>query len=277
MPRAGERNTLSNGMMRTLLSLATLAAPVAAQSQTPPADPLDSPMWDYHAGKLFAGAPVVFDPRVEVALPVVTENQHVLPVTVDARALGEVVRIVIFADLNPIPVAVEYSPLAAQAFIATRIKLDQRTPVRAAVLTADGVWHVGGDWVDAAGGGCSAPPLSRVRGDWADHLGELRGAAWSAPGATRLRLSFRHPMDTGLVENIPAYNIDQLTVSDAEGRTLARMAVHGSVSEDPSFTLLLAPGLAGDLAVAARDTGGLEFAGTLAAGSGARVAAAATR
>lgn len=277
MPRVREWNTLSNGMMRTLLSFAMLAAPVAAQSQTPPADPLGSPMWDYHAGKLFAGAPVVFDPRVEVTLPVLTENQHVMPVTVDARALGEVVRIVIFADLNPIPVAVEYTPLAAQAFIATRIKLDQRTPVRAAVLTADGVWHVAGDWVDAAGGGCSAPPLSRVRGDWADHLGELRGAAWSAPGATRLRLSFRHPMDTGLVENIPAYNIDQLKVSDAAGRALARMTVHGSVSEDPSFTLLLAPGLAGDLAVAARDTGGFEFAGTLAAGSGARVAAAATR
>jgi len=261
-------------MIRKLAPLALLAAPAAALAEAPPPDPLGSPMWDYHAGKLFAGAPVVFDERVRVELPVLTENQHVMPVTVDARALGEVVRILIFADLNPIPVAVEYSPLAAQAFIATRIKLDQRTPVRAAVLTADGVWRVAGAWVDAAGGGCSAPPLSRVRGDWADHLGEIRGATWAEPEATRVRMSFRHPMDTGLVENIGVYNLERLTVSDAAGEPLARMVIHASVSEDPSFTLLLAPGAEGSLAIAARDSGGLEFAGSLAPASGARIAAA---
>lgn len=250
-----------------------MAAPAAAIAGPLPADPLGSPMWDHHAGKIFAGAPVVFDDRVKIDLPMLTENQHVMPVAVDARALGDVVRIVVFADLNPIPIAVEYTPLAAQAYVATRIKLDQRTPVRAAVLTADGVWHVTGAWIDAAGGGCSAPPLSRVRGDWADHLGELRGALWAAPDATRLRLAFRHPMDTGLVENIAVYNIEQLTVSDADGTPLARMRIHASVSEDPSFTLMLAPGTAGMLAVAARDSGGLEFGGTLAAGGAARIAA----
>lgn len=273
-------HTLPFGMIRKLLTIAALLAPAAAFGQNPPVDtlgpvdPLGSPMWDYHAGKLFAGAPVVFDDRIRVELPMLTENQHVMPVTVDARALGQVVRIVLFADLNPIPVAIDYTPLAAEAFVATRIKLDQRTPVRAAVLTADGVWHVAGGWVDAAGGGCSAPPLSRVRGDWADHLGEMRGAVWADDGATRVRVAFRHPMDTGLVENIPEYNIETLTVSDATGTPLARMRIHASVSEDPSFTLLLtAPG-EGGFAVAARDSGGLEFEGVLAAASGAKVAAA---
>ncbi|WP_086619688.1 quinoprotein dehydrogenase-associated SoxYZ-like carrier [Erythrobacter tepidarius] len=268
-------------MIRSLLSLAlgasALATPAAALAEPLPADPLGSPMWEYHAGKLFAGAPVVFDPRVMVALPMLTENQHVMPVTVDARALNEVKRIVIFADLNPIPVAVEYTPLAAHAFIATRIKLDQRTPVRAAVLTADGVWHVAGGWVDAAGGGCSAPPVSRVRGDWADHLGELRGAVWQGADAIRVRMSLRHPMDTGLVENIPAYNLEQLTVSDAHGTPLARLVVHGSVSEDPVFTLMLAPAAKGELAVSGRDTGGLEFGGRLLPTSGTRIAAAVAR
>lgn len=271
------RNTLSLGMMRKILSLAMLLAPSAALAQALPADPLGSPMWDHHAARIFAGAPVVFDDRVRVDLPMLAENQHVMPVTVDARMLGEVVRIVIFADLNPIPVAIEYEPIEAQAYVATRIKLDQRTPVRAAVLTADGVWHVAGAWVDAAGGGCSAPPLSRVRGDWADHLGEMRGAVWSLADATRVRMSFRHPMDTGLVENIPAYNIERLTVSDAGGQPLARMTVHGSVSEDPSFTVMLAPRSDGMLAVEARDTGGMEFAGMLAPASGARIAAATRR
>lgn len=262
-------------MMARILSLALLALPAAAFAQPLPRDPLSSPMWEYHAGKLFAGAPVVFDDAVRVDLPMLAENQHVLPVTVDARSLEKVVRIVLFADLNPIPVAVEYEPIAAQAFIATRIKLDQRTPVRAAALTADGVWHVAGGWVDAAGGGCSAPPLSRVRGDWADHLGEMRGSVWSGAVATRVRLTVRHPMDTGLVENIPLYNIDSVVFSDAAGGTLARMTVHASVSEDPAFTLMLPAGHADGLAVAVRDTGGMEFAGVLPAGGATRPAAAA--
>jgi sulfur-oxidizing protein SoxY len=261
-------------MIRLASLLALMATPAAALAAPPGSDPLGSPMWDYHAARVFADAPVVFDERVKVVLPMLAENQHVVPVTVDARALSDVRRIVIFADLNPIPVAVEYTPLAAQAFIATRIKLDQRTPVRAAVLTGDGVWHVAGEWVDAAGGGCSAPPLSRVRGDWADHLGEMRGGLWDDGEATRLRVAFRHPMDTGLVENIPVYNIEQLTISDAAGTPLARLVVHASVSEDPAFTFKFAPALGGDLKVAARDTGGLEFTGKLAAGSGARIAAA---
>ncbi len=231
-------------------------------------------MWDYHASKIFEGAPAVFDDRVKVELPMLAENQHVMPVTVDARALEDVKRIVLFADLNPIPIAVEYSPLEAQAFLATRIKLDQRTPVRAAVLTGDGVWHVAGGWVDAAGGGCSAPPVSRVRGDWADHLGEMRGAAWRDGAATRMRVSFRHPMDTGLVETIPAYNIEKLVVSDAGGNDLAQMVIHGSVSEDPTFTVMVQPVASGALMVSARDTSGLEFDGRLSATSGARIAAA---
>lgn len=261
-------------MIRTITALALLAAPSAVLAGTLPADPLGSPMWDYHAGRFFADATVVFDERVKVELPLIAEDQHMLPVTVDARALGDVQRIVLFADLNPIPIAVDFTPLEAQAFVATRIKLDQRTPVRAAVLTADGIWHVAGSWVDAAGGGCSAPPLSRVRGDWADHLGEMRGAQWADEGATRLRVGFRHPMDTGLVENIPAYNIDTLVVNDAEGTRLAEMTVYGSVSEDPSFTLIVEPQAQGEISISARDTSGLEFDGTLAPASGQRIVAA---
>lgn len=266
-------------MIRKTLPLALLAAfsnAPAAQAQGAqgaqgaqrlPADPLASPMWEYQARRLFGDAPVRFDPAVKVDIPEIAENQRVFPVTIDARALAQVRRIVLFADLNPIPVAVDYTPRAAAPFLATRIKLDQRTPVRAAVLTADGVWHVGGSWIDAAGGGCSAPPVSRVKGDWSDHLGEMRGAAWRLSDTeTRLRVTLRHPMDTGLVENIPAYNIERLTVTGAKSEPLADLAVFGSVAEDPAFTLIVEEGQ-GPFAIAARDTAGLAFTGTVAARS----------
>lgn len=242
-------------------TLAVLA-PAAWAQPALPADPLRSPMWEYHAERLFGAAPVRFDPAVRVTIPEIAENQRVFPVTVDARALQGVRRVVIFADLNPIPVAVDFTPLGAAPFIATRIKLDQRTPVRAAVLTADGTWHVSGAWIDAAGGGCSAPPVSRVKGDWADHLGEMHGAAWRLNDTeTRLRMTVRHPMDTGLVENIPAYNLELVTVA-AAGKPLAELQVFGSVAEDPAFTFIV-ESRGGPLAITARDTSGLEFAGTV--------------
>ncbi|MED5546235.1 quinoprotein dehydrogenase-associated SoxYZ-like carrier [Novosphingobium decolorationis] len=234
-------------------------APARAATATDlPTDPLGSPMWTYHAERLFAGARVVFDAQVGLAIPGIAENQRIFPVMVDARALPDVTRLLIFADLNPIPLAIDYRPLAARSFLATRIKLDQRTPVRAAVQTRDGTWHVAGQWIDAAGGGCSAPPVSRVKGDWAEHLGEMRGQTWAEGEDTRLRLTLRHPMDTGLVENIPAYNLETLRVLGEDGRERAHVAVSGAVAEDPAFTLLLA-GREARYRVIARDTSGREF------------------
>lgn len=236
-----------------------------------PVDPLGSPMWEAHAAALFGDAPVRFDPRVRVEIPALAENQHAFPVTVDARGIGRVVRLILFADLNPIPVAVDYRPVAAEPFLATRIKLDQRTPVRGAVLLEDGSWHVWGDWVDAAGGGCSAPPVSRVKGDWATHLGEMRGSAWPVEGsaATRLRFTIRHPMDTGYVENIATYHVEALRIADASGNPLGEMDVFASVSEDPAFTVM--PFAGGVLTVEARDTNGREYAGRIGgAASGLR-------
>lgn len=220
-------------------------------------------MWEMHAGRLFADAPVVFDGAVKLLMPQIAENQHVFPLTIDARALGQVKRIVVLADLNPIPVAVDFVPEGAAPWLSLRIKLDQRTPVRAAVLGGDGRWHVSGQWVDAAGGGCSAPPASRARGDWAEHLGELRGGTFAEGDGLRLRFTVRHPMDTGLVENIPAYTIENITVREGDAEK-ARLTVSGSVSEDPAFTLLL-PGTPAPISLALRDSNGREFAGRIAA------------
>nr|WP_246465392.1 quinoprotein dehydrogenase-associated SoxYZ-like carrier [Novosphingobium jiangmenense] len=250
-------------MMAKLMTAALLVT-ASAPALAAPADPLHSPMWEHHAARLFGKDAVVFDQRVAVRIPEIAENQRIFPVTVDARALPHVRRIVLFADLNPIPVAVDYAPTGAEPFLATRIKLDQRTPVRAAVQTEDGTWHVGGSWIDAAGGGCSAPPVSRVKGDWADHLGEVRAGQWpEKAGETRLRMTFRHPMDTGLVENIPAYNIERLTLRDDSGRSLGEMQIFGSVAEDPAFTLVVKA--TGAISFEARDTAGLRFPGKVGA------------
>lgn len=259
--------------------MALFAASLAgsASARDFPVDPLNSPMWDYRATRLFGADPVRFDPRVRVIVPVIAEDQHRFPVAVDARGIEGVQRMLIFADLNPIPLAVDYRPVAAQPYIETRIKLDQRTPVRGAVQLASGEWLVSGAWVDAAGGGCSAPPLSRARGDWADHLGEMRGGAWSIPGqsnAARLRVSFRHPMDTGLVENIASYYIDHLSVRNIRGSELGTIEMQAAISEDPSITVLPNASVGERLVLAGRDTGGRTYAAIVTVDSAARTPSA---
>jgi sulfur-oxidizing protein SoxY len=212
---------------------------------------------------LFGNDVVRFDSRVKVVFPTIAEDQRSFPVTVDARGIAGVKRIILFADLNPIPLAVDYTPERAQPYLATRIKLDQRTPVRGAVQLADGSWLVSGGWIDAAGGGCSAPPVSRVKGDWAEHLGEVRGMALRDGTGTRVRLAFRHPMDTGFVANVPTYNIDEVTLSSPGGQAYGTMRLEASVAEDPTITVIADAKAGETIVLRGSDTNGIRYDGRI--------------
>ena len=250
-------------MVRGLAALAVvagLAAPAAAQD-----DPLRSVMWEALRDSYFPGATVVFDGRVTVTAPANAENTHAVPVALDARGLEGVQEVVLIADLNPFPMVLRYHPIEAAPFVATRIKVQQATPVRAAARTADGVWHMGGTLVDAAGGGCSAPALAYAEKDWADHVGEVQARAWppGPDGSARLRLRVRHPQDTGLAPGIPAYFIETLRLRDGQGREVGRLETFEPVSENPVFTLELRPGAARTLKLDGRDNQGGEIGATI--------------
>lgn len=253
--------------MKALLFAAAFAGLVPTTAGAAlPADPLASPMWEFIADQVFGANPVVrFDPRVKVRFPTIAENQRVFPVEVDARGIPDVVRMVIIADLNPIQLPLDFRPVDADSFVATRIKLDQRTPVRGAVQLKDGSWLVGGGWIDAAGGGCSAPPVSRVKGDWSQHLGEVRGGLWQRAEGARLRLAFRHPMDTGFVNNISAYYIDELAVTSSTGRPLGTFKFQAAMAEDPVVTLQPHLKAGEGVRFDGRDTNGIEYKGAVAA------------
>lgn len=228
------------------LAGAMLAVATPAFAASSPSDPLKSVMWDILRDQYFAGAPVVFDAAVKVTAPAAAEDTRAVPLSVDATALGQVVEMVAIADLNPFPLVLRYHPGTAAPYIATRIKIQQATAVRGAARTADGVWHVSGVLVDAAGGGCSAPPASYAQKDWADHVGEVQARLWPADpdGVARLRLRIRHPNDTGLVDGIPAYFVETLQV-DAQtpggSPTLARIDSLEPVSENPVYSLDVRP------------------------------------
>lgn len=236
------------------------SAHAAADNPQLPSDPLESVMWQNMAERFFPGK-VVIDQRVIVTAPHDAEDQLQVPVQVDATQLENVEEIVAVADLNPIPHILTLYPLRAQPFIGFRIKLEQASPVRVGVRTSDGVWHVNAAFVNAAGGGCTAPALAHGLGNWYETLGQTRAVTRrETTDLTRLSLRMKHPMDTGLAPGIPVFHMSKLEVKSRQGELLANLELFEPVSENPTLTLKpLVQDNVTELLVYARDTEANEF------------------
>jgi sulfur-oxidizing protein SoxY len=246
-----------------LLCVASAAAAEAAGGNASPVDPLNSPSWESMRARFFSSAPVVFDERVRVIAPRTADNPLAVPVLIDASALGAVQEMLVVADLNPIPRILSYRPTRATADLAFRFKVEQSTPIRAAVRLQDGSWHLGGIWLSAAGGGCTAPSRGSS-GFWQGHLLETKARLWERPDthSERLRLRLVHPMDTGLASGIPAFYVDEISVRDAQGTELAALQTYEPIAENPVISFDLQH--EGAVRVEGRDIQGNHFAAVVA-------------
>jgi sulfur-oxidizing protein SoxY len=261
---------LNPARLTFMVTLASLALSLLPMTHAVAADdPLGSVVWNDMKAQFFGTATVVFDDRIKVSVPGIVENQAQVPVTADARALGDVRKLVVFADLNPIQHVVTVEPIKAAPYIALLMKVEQATPVRAAALLGDGTWHVGSVYLDAAGGGCSAPAMARKDADWSDTVGHAQGRLWrEVDGAARVRFRVRHPMDTGLArDNTPAYFIEKLDMRSSDGQSLARVEIREPVSEDPTFTMIVRlPPADTALTIQGRDNNGTEYRSVIPVG-----------
>lgn len=242
-------------------ALAWLAAPPVVLAQADQ-DPLGSSQWEDIRREFLGQAPVVFDERVQVRGPAFAEDPMAVPVSVSALGLRDVKQIVVLVDRNPIRKVLDFQPQLALPALSFRFKLEQASPVRAAVRTGDGVWHVGGTWVESTGGGCTVPGATRSDGSWASTLGQVSGALFESPldaQATRLRLRVMHPMDTGLVAGVPAFYINRLAVLDEAGRELLLFNGHEPLSENPVLSFELPGRVQGALRVRGSDNNGNRF------------------
>ncbi len=260
---------------------AALALPATGLAQPADAtggDPFGSMLWPDLRREFLGTAPVQFDPRVKVSGPAFAEDPMNVPISVSADGLGPVDVIMVFVDRNPIRKVLEYFPVGSLPRLSFRFKLQQASPVRAAVKTRDGAWHVGGVVVDSAGGGCTAPGLTRRDGSWSRSLGEVSArvfprsvaplesdatGATGAETATRVRLRVMHPMDTGLAVGIPAFYINRLSLRDGAGRELMRLNAFEPVSENPIFSFDFTQTPEGSLSLVGTDNNGNRIAGTV--------------
>lgn len=240
--------------------VACACSPALFAAEIPP-DPFESVMWKQMVERYFPGEKVVFDSRVIVSAPTSAENQFDVPVTVDATALDNVEEIVAVADLNPIPHILTVRPIKALSFVGFRIKLQQGSPIHVGARTSDGVWHIGGAYIDAAGGGCTAPAMAHGQTNWMKSLGKTRALTRRESAlSARLTMRMRHPMDTGLATGIPAFFMSEITVRDSAGDAVAELELFEPVSENPTLTIKPMVGQAEEtLQVSARDNEGNEF------------------
>ena len=209
--------------------------PLAAQAVE--VDPVPSVMWAFYHKQMLGEAPFVFDERVKLLAPPFAEDARQVPLEIDARAFkGEVVRILAWAELNPLPKIVDFEPVAdVLPWLSIRIRVEQATPLRAAVLTRDGLWHVGSTLIDASGGGCTAPSVVRTQPGWEERIGEVLGGRYPRGELSRVRLQVAHPMDNGMVSGIPEFFLNQAELRDWNGRVLARLELFPAVSENPNL------------------------------------------
>ncbi|MBM6446266.1 quinoprotein dehydrogenase-associated SoxYZ-like carrier [Pseudomonas mohnii] len=222
-------------------------------------DPVPSVMWSFYHKQMLGDAPFVFDERVKLLAPPFAEDARQVPVEIDARAFkGEVVRILAWAELNPLPKIVDFEPVSGVLpWLSVRIRVEQATPLRAAVLTRDGLWHVGSTLIDAAGGGCTAPSVVRTQPGWEEHIGEVLGGRYPRGDFSRLRLQVAHPMDNGMVSGIPEFFINHAELRDSNNQVMARLELFPAVSENPNLAFDIEG--AGQTRLVLRDNSGNEF------------------
>ena len=240
----------SRGRRPRLLLAAMLMLGCAAAAATPPEDPLDSSQWVYMARRYFADATVVFDTRVRVLAPDSAQPGQATPVRVGASGLTGIARITVFADANPQPTVLDYAPVHAAPTLSFDVTIAQATPVRAAMRTADGVWHVGGVWVDAGGGACMAasPPVAAANQTARDSRITVR--LWPRGHGQRLKIALPAGRDRAA-----AGSSQSIVVRDAAGRTLARIVPGPSLAANAVLALDLDDRGPVDISTAQRDGG----------------------
>ncbi|WP_431854783.1 quinoprotein dehydrogenase-associated SoxYZ-like carrier [Azospirillum sp.] len=260
-------------MLRPPLPCLAATALLTTLLATAPAMADDS-RWDYIREQLYGDRPIApAGDRLVLETPTRAEDAAIVPVSFSARAPQSgpdgIREIRLIIDNNPAPSAGVFTFPAdgAAPAIATRIRINEYTPVRVVAETNDGRLLMSERFVKAAGG-CSAPAGKDQMAALA-RLGrmKLNGVEEVRVGEpARLQLLISHPNNSGLQFDqvsrtyIPPHYITTLDVT-YNGRPVLGLTGDISISEDPSIHFTFTPPEPGVLEVRAVDTKGAVYTG----------------
>lgn len=240
--------------------------------------------WDEIRAGVFAGRTI--NPAGDVVLltaPMRPLDQRAVPIEVEARfADGRSVRAVtLIVDENPSPVAAQFDIGGKREHLrlATLLRLNAATDVRAVVEASDGQLYMAERFVKFAGGqaACSAPPSGSPE-QIAATMGKMSLEPLSKQAAAtevepRARLKIMHPNHTGMVLDqltllyVPLRIVTDLEVKQGEERVFA-MKGSMTMAQDPVIDFDYRVNGAESLHVEARDSDGASWARAFPVGHG---------
>ncbi len=199
--------------------------------------------------------------------PTRAHDAAVVPIAIKAAPGGDIVKVTLLVDENPVPLVgvFEFGPAAASASFSTRIRINSYSFVRVIAETRDGRLYMIKKFVKASGG-CSAPANKDMDKAVAE-MGKMKlrlfparsdVPAVSQSGPRPAQLMIRHPnysgfqMDQITMLYIPAHFVDSIEVS-YDGRLVMKVEGAISLSEDPNIRFFYKHSGAGEISVRATD------------------------
>lgn len=250
-----------------------VAGGVRVRAQSPTA----TATWDSLKTDIFGDRTIeAADGIVTIDAPARAEDAAIVPIDLHfmGRAGGAPLKTVtLVIDENPSPVAATFTfgQEAGVTHLATRIRVDSYSYVRAIAETEEGKLYMTQAFVKASGG-CGAP-ASKNQDEAMASLGKMKlrifppqaGGA-SVTKAADVQLMIRHPNNSGLQMDqitryyIPAHFVHDLTISQGD-RLILKMEGGISISEDPNFRFQFDAKPGEEIRVEATDTEGKVFKG----------------
>ena len=229
-------------------------------------DPTLSENWSQVRDDYAITGEVVFDDDIKVIMQDFVEAPHEVSLVVKIpENLQRMQEFVLLIENNPIQKAYHMYPHRLIEAVGMNIRLEDDSPVRAALKDETGKWHVGSKMVFVKNpGGCSLPscdPETQIC--LTGEIGKIRISQFNREGgAWRVKTKITHPMDTGFVvddngEVVPAYYIDRVDFTDENG-AIAEIETYAALSTNPVIMLDL-PTRGQNIRINVRDVKGLQF------------------
>jgi len=220
---------------------------------------------------------------VQLSAPVRPEDQRAVPIAVEAGFKdGRTVRAVtLIVDENPTPIAAVFDIGGKRDHLklATKLRLNAATDVRAIVEASDGQLYMADRFVKFAGGqaSCSAPPQGNPQ-EIAANMGKMTLEALGKPAAATpvtpaARLTINHPNHTGMVLDqlsllyIPLRIVTDLEVMQGDERVLS-MTGSMTLSQNPTLDFDYKSNGAETMRIFARDSDGASWEKSFPIGQG---------
>jgi sulfur-oxidizing protein SoxY len=205
------------------------------------------------------------DDLLVLEAPTRAEDAAIVPISVKSlqpqTADRYIKNIHIIIDKNPMPYSANFhlSPALGEVDIATRVRIDQYTDMRAIAEMNDGSLHMVSRFVKASGG-CSAPAGKDMEAAMA-RLGkmQIRMREANIGETTQAQVVVSHPNNSGLQFDqktrgyIPPHYVKEMVI-DFAGENLITLEAGISISEDPSVRFNFTPQKHGVLKAVVNDS-----------------------